>query len=168
MHVADNASRCRAMGNSLHKLLDSLRDGHYCISYIVQEAFMLIRIEPSNGLAIYDQVVRQVKFAVADGALREGELAPSVREMARELAINPNTVARAYLQLQNDEVLETVRGTGLIVKKTAAARCRKERLELIQQRIRSVLVEAKQSRLEMDKVRQLVEKELTWIEKQEL
>jgi len=129
---------------------------------------MLIRIEPSNGLAIYDQVVRQIKFAVADGALREGELAPSVRELARELAINPNTVARAYQQLQNDEVLETVRGTGLIIKKAAAARCRKERLDLLQQRIRGALLEARQSRLEIDKVRQLVEKELAWVEKQEI
>lgn len=129
---------------------------------------MLIRIEPSNGLAIYDQVVRQIKFAVADGALREGELAPSVRELARELAINPNTVARAYQQLQNDEVLETVRGTGLIIKKAAAARCRKDRMDLLQQRIRGALLEARQSRLEIDKVRQLVEKELAWVEKQEI
>ena len=129
---------------------------------------MLIRIEPSNGLAIYDQVVRQIKFAVADGALREGELAPSVRELARTLAVNPNTVARAYQQLQSDEVLETVRGTGLIVRKAASGRCRKERLDLIQQRIRGVLQEARQSGLEADKVRQLVEKELAWVEKREI
>jgi GntR family transcriptional regulator len=128
---------------------------------------MLIRIEPSNGLAIYDQVVRQIKFAVADGALREGELAPSVRELARELAVNPNTVARAYQQLQTDEVLETVRGTGLIVRKAAAGRCRKERMDLIQQRLRGALLEARQSGLEVEKIRQLVDKELVWVEKQD-
>ncbi len=54
---------------------------------------MFLNINPSNGIAIYDQVVRQVKFAVAQGAVKPGNLVPSVREMARELAINPNTVS---------------------------------------------------------------------------
>ena len=121
---------------------------------------MLLRIEPHNGLAIYDQVVRQVKFAVADGALREGELTPSVRELARDLAINPNTVARAYQQLQSDNVLESVRGKGLIVKKRAAERCRKERQKLIAQRMHDVLEEARQSGLTDQQVREMIEQEL--------
>ena len=65
---------------------------------------MFVHIDPSDGLAIYDQIVRQIKFAVAAGALATGELAPSVRELARDLAVNPNTVARAYQQLQADRV----------------------------------------------------------------
>jgi GntR family transcriptional regulator len=80
---------------------------------------MLLHVDAGNGLAVYDQIVRQVKFAVADGVLRSGELVPSVRELARDLAINPNTVARAYRELQNDGVLETVRGTGLSVSPAA-------------------------------------------------
>ena len=71
-------------------------------------------------LAIYDQVVRQIKFAVAGGVLKEGELVPSVSELARELTINPNTVARAYRQLQDDGMLTSVRGTGLAVAAGAA------------------------------------------------
>ena len=101
---------------------------------------MFIRIQANGGLAIYDQVVRQIKYAIADGAIREGELVPSVRELARDLAINPNTVARAYQQLQADNILATVRGTGLAVKKSATGKCKKERTQLIQQRIREVLV----------------------------
>ncbi len=57
---------------------------------------MFLHIEPSDHLAIYDQVVRQIKFSVASGAIRPGEFVASVRELARELAINPNTVSRAY------------------------------------------------------------------------
>ena len=57
---------------------------------------MFFHIDPSNGLAIYSQIVRQIKFAVAGEALRPGEMVPSVRELARELAVNPNTVSRAY------------------------------------------------------------------------
>ena len=54
---------------------------------------MFVHVDPSNGIAIYDQIVRQVKFAVASEALKPGNLVPSVREMARDLTVNPNTVA---------------------------------------------------------------------------
>lgn len=121
---------------------------------------MLFHIDPSNGLAIYDQIVRQMKFAVADGVLRPGELVPSVRELARDLAINPNTIARAYRQLQDDRVLQTVRGTGLEVAGGAAERCRSERLKLIRNRLRQVLAEAKQSKLDVRELRALIDKEL--------
>lgn len=121
---------------------------------------MLINIDASNGLAIYDQVVRQIKYAVANGTIREGELVPSVRELARDLAINPNTVARAYQQLQSGNVLDSVRGTGLIVKKSATAKCRKERVALLRQRLREVFREAKQSRLDFPELKSLVDEEL--------
>lgn len=122
---------------------------------------MFIQIELSNGLAIYDQVVRQVKFAIAQGALEPGQRIPSVRELAKELAINPNTVARAYQQLQADGVLETVRGLGLEVSATAAKHCRVERQKLVQARLRQALVEAQQSGLTGDELRQLVDSELS-------
>lgn len=128
---------------------------------------MHLLIDPSNGLAIYDQIARQIKFAIAEGTLREGELAPGIRELARELTINPNTVARAYQQLVFDEILETARGTGMVVKKTAAARCRKERTELIQERLRSALVEATKSGISIDDVRGFLDKELKRLEKVE-
>jgi GntR family transcriptional regulator len=121
---------------------------------------MFLNINPADGIAIYDQVVRQVKFAVAQGAVKPGNLVPSVREMARELAINPNTVARAYQQLQADGVLEQVRGMGLEVAADAVKQCKSERQKMIQDRIRDALVEAKQSGLEGDELRQIVEKQV--------
>ncbi|HUY33836.1 MAG TPA: GntR family transcriptional regulator [Pirellulales bacterium] len=125
---------------------------------------MFFSIDPSDGLAIYDQIVRQVKFAVAGGAVKPGELVASVRELARELAINPNTVARAYRQLQTEGVLEPQRGTGLAVAGKAAKQCRGERIELIRARVRQVLAEAKHSRLDPDELRSLIEQELAAIE----
>jgi GntR family transcriptional regulator len=121
---------------------------------------MLIHINPSNGIPIYDQVVRQIKFALAAGVLRKGELIPSVRELARQLAINPNTVARAYRQLQDEGVLKSLRGTGLQVAEGAARQCRSDRTQLIRDRIRDVLQEAKRSGLTADEVRQLVDREM--------
>ena len=129
---------------------------------------MFFRIDLSNGLAIYQQVVRQVKFAVASELLRPGELVPSVRELARELAINPNTVARAYRELQAGGVLEPVRGTGLAVTPGAGERCRGERVDLIRTRLQQVLVEAKQSRLDAGVLRAMVEGELAAIEQREI
>jgi GntR family transcriptional regulator len=129
---------------------------------------MFFKIDPANDLAIYDQVVRQVKFAVAGAVLRVGELVPSVRELARELCINPNTVARAYRELQSDGVLEPVRGTGLAVSTGADKRCRSERVKLIRQRLKQVLVEARQSRLDVGQLRSLVESELAKVEQREV
>ena len=121
---------------------------------------MFFQIEFGDTLPIYDQVVRQIKFAIAGGVLKEGELVPSVRELARELTINPNTVARAYHRLQDDGVLTSVRGTGLAVAADAAQRCRSERVELIRTRLQQVLAEAKQSRIDPSELRELVDQQL--------
>ncbi len=121
---------------------------------------MFLHIETDNGLAVYDQITRQMKFAVADGALSPGEMVPSVRELAKELAINPNTVARAYRQLQDDGVLTQVRGTGLIVENGARRACIAERKRLIKARLRDVLVEAHQSGLDESQIQELIQSEL--------
>jgi DNA-binding transcriptional regulator YhcF (GntR family) len=124
---------------------------------------MLMHVDVRNGLAVYDQIVRQIKFAVADGALRSGELVPSVRELARDLAINPNTVARAYRELQEDGVLETVRGMGLSIAGAARRHCQAERTKLIRARLRLALEEAIKSGLDMSEVETLVQAELTTV-----
>src|SRR5690349_260628 len=121
---------------------------------------MFVHVDVRNGLAVYDQIVRQVKFAVADGALRTGDLIPSVRELARELAINPNTVARAYRQLQDDGIVEPVRGTGLVIAAAARRQCQSERTKLIRSRLRMVLEEALHSGLDEDEIEGLMRDEL--------
>jgi GntR family transcriptional regulator len=121
---------------------------------------MFLHVETDNGLAVYDQIVRQVKFAVADGALSVGELIPSVRELARELAINPNTVARAYRQLQDESIVEPVRGTGLAVAADARRLCRDERRRLLSDRLSNALAEALQAGLDAAEVQQMVATEL--------
>ncbi|MEK6260476.1 MAG: GntR family transcriptional regulator [Planctomycetota bacterium] len=106
---------------------------------------MFFRIDPDNGVAIYDQIGRQVVYAVAKDALRPGDLVPSVRELAVTLAVNPNTVAKAYRDLQNDGVLESLRGEGLRVTRLAGDRCRKERQRLLKERLAFVVREARES-----------------------
>ena len=99
---------------------------------------MHLHLDTANGLPIYEQIVRHVKFAVANRLLQIGEHVPSVRDMATRLAVNPNTVARAYRDLQSEGILTPIRGTGLAVTPEAPTRCRAERLDLIRTRLRSV------------------------------
>ena len=108
---------------------------------------MFFNVNTSNGVPVYEQISRQIVFAIANGGIDSGQLVPSVRNLSRELAVNPNTVARAYRQLQDQGVLETVRGEGLAVVKGAAAKCRSSRKKLMSDRILSVLLEARQSQL---------------------
>ena len=127
---------------------------------------MFVHVDPSNGIAIYDQIVRQVKFAVACDALKPGNLVPSVRELARDLTVNPNTVARAYRELQADNVLQALRGTGLEITPAAPKKCLADRAALIRSRLRSVLGEARQSGLTAEDIRNLTEEELARLEPQ--
>ncbi|MFO1042985.1 MAG: GntR family transcriptional regulator [Planctomycetaceae bacterium] len=118
---------------------------------------MFFQIDPDSGVAIYDQIARQVKYAIARNTLRAGELVPSVRELAVKLAVNPNTVARAYRDLQNDRVLEALRGEGLRVSQEAAAHCRRARQANMEERVQRVVIEALQSGFAKDDFVKIVE-----------
>lgn len=122
---------------------------------------MHIHVDAHNGIPIYEQIARHVKYSVANGALQVGEHVPSVREMAGRLAVNPNTVARAYRDLQANGVLLPIRGTGLAITAEAVEICRIERLELIRGRLRSALAEGCQAGIAAEELRSLVEEELT-------
>ncbi len=121
---------------------------------------MFFSIDTNNGVAIYEQIVRQVKFAVAEGTLRPGQLLPSVRALSQELAINPNTIARAFQQLQSDGVVETLRGRGLTVQADAKKNCVEARRELIAVRLRSVLSEAMHAGLSDQQILKIVNAEI--------
>ncbi len=77
---------------------------------------MNIRIDPDSSVPIYLQIVQAIKHAVATGGLSPGEQLPTVRELAAGLRINPNTVARAYAQLDQDRVISTQQGRGTFVR----------------------------------------------------
>lgn len=129
---------------------------------------MFIQINAQNGVAVYDQIARQVMFAVASGALAPGDLVPSVRELARELAINPNTVVRAYRELQHQEIVETVPGTGLAVRAGARRVCQTERRTLLRERIGHALQESFEAGLSVDDVTALVNSEIERLRKTHL
>ena len=75
----------------------------------------MFHVRADSGEPIYLQIMRQVKHAVATGALAAGEQLPTVRQLAAELVVNPNTVARAYRELEHEGLLEGVPGRGSFV-----------------------------------------------------
>ena len=117
---------------------------------------MFFRINTSNGVAVYEQISRQIIFAIASGGIDPGEMVPSVRALSKELAVNPNTVSRAYRQLQDNQILEAVRGEGLIVTRSALQKCQSTRRQIMADRIFSAIHEARQSQLTETEIRALI------------
>src|SRR5437762_12475604 len=109
---------------------------------------ILLDLSESDDRLIYSRIADRVKFAVAAGAVRPGELVPSVRELSKQLVVNPNTVARAYRDLQTEGLLESVRGMGLQVAEGAADRCRAARREIVRQRLRRAIEDARRSQMD--------------------
>jgi GntR family transcriptional regulator len=114
---------------------------------------MLIRIDPSSDLPLYEQLIRQMTFLVAQRAYREHELVPSVREVSKSLAVNPNTVVRAYRQLQQDGILVVRRGMGMAVAESGCQRAATLREQIVADRIQVTLVELRQSGLSDGEIR---------------
>jgi len=121
---------------------------------------MLIDIQPDSPVPIYEQIVAQVTFSIASGAVEPGALIPSVREMAQQLLVHPNTVARAFQELERRGLVEAKRGRGMEVTAAAPGLCRTHRQEILRGRIRAALREAASSALSREEIRKLVEDEL--------
>ena len=98
----------------------------------------------------------QIKGAIAAGAIAPGETIPSVRELAHELAINPNTVARAYRDLQKEGIVLFNRGMGLAVAEESPEICRRERVNVFESRVNRLLDDALRSRLDLETIRSIV------------
>src|SRR5262245_28485806 len=122
---------------------------------------MIFDIEPDGPVPIYEQIVAQVIYGVAAGALGPGLTFPSVRELAERLRINPNTVARAFQELERKGVVAARRGLGMEVTAEAPGLCRARRQELVRERIRAALREAASSALTPEQIRKIVDEELT-------
>jgi GntR family transcriptional regulator len=105
---------------------------------------MLIQIDFKSGMPVYLQLVDQIRYAAASGALRKGEALPSIRPLAEELRVNRNTVAKAYAELENLGVIETVPGKGCFLKEANSPFTKQARHKLLFEKIDEALVTAHQ------------------------
>lgn len=107
-------------------------------------AMLHFQIDPHTGIPVYRQMVDQVKYYVASGALKVGDQLPSIRELAQTLAINPTTVVRAYSELAEDKVIEMQHGRGVFVSDTAPRMSSGEREKALRRLARQLAVEGTQ------------------------
>jgi GntR family transcriptional regulator len=120
---------------------------------------MLFRSNPSSGVPVYLQLIEQVKHAIDVGALRAGDQLPTIRRVAEDLVINPNTVAKAYRDLEREGVIELRQGAGAFVAENGQPG-RVARVQAAQPVIQAALDRLIASGLAPDEIRRLVEAEL--------
>ncbi|PYS83907.1 MAG: GntR family transcriptional regulator [Acidobacteria bacterium] len=115
---------------------------------------MFINIDPSNGLPIFRQIVNQVKTGIAVGRLQPEDPLPSVRQLATELRVNPNTVARAYLDLEIEGVIYKRQGHGTFVSGQGVEMSKRERRKAVGRHLEKAVVEGVHLGFDEDEMRE--------------
>src|SRR3954471_12641568 len=118
---------------------------------------MQIHISTADGVPIYLQIVNQIKYLVSSGRLTAGEELPPIRSLAEQLVVNPNTVARAYRELEAAGMVEKRRTAGTYVSDQGSPLARRERLKILTERVDALLAEARQMDVQFDDLVKLVE-----------
>jgi GntR family transcriptional regulator len=121
---------------------------------------MILRPNPSSGVPIYHQLMEQVKHAIETGALRPGEQLPGIRPLAEELVINPNTVAKAYRELEHEGVIELRQGAGAFVSANARAKKLTDKLRAGQAIVAGTVAKLRALGVTDEEIRRLFEAEL--------
>ena len=103
---------------------------------------MQFRIDNASGRAVYQQIIHQVKRDIALGRLVKDEKLPTVRQLANQLTINPNTIAKAYRQLEREGIIITKPGAGAFVANLDSNLSRTVRKKLVSEDIERIVVEA--------------------------
>ncbi|MBN2476932.1 MAG: GntR family transcriptional regulator [Pirellulales bacterium] len=117
---------------------------------------MQIHLSSCNGVPLYLQIVTQVKYLAASGRLAPGEELPPIRVLAEQLLINPNTVARAYRELEYAGVVEKRRTAGTYVADGGSPLSRPQRLRILEERVDALLAEARQMDVSTEEVMELL------------
>jgi GntR family transcriptional regulator len=124
---------------------------------------MLLRPNPSSGVPIYLQLMEQVKHSIETGALRPGEQLPGIRPLAEELVINPNTVAKAYRELEHEGVIELRHGAGAFVSATSRAKKTTDKLRAGQAQVAEMVKRLRAQGVTEDEIRRLFEAALSGV-----
>ena len=118
---------------------------------------MHVHISQDDGVPIYLQIANQVKYLIGSGALVSGDEMPTIRALAEQLVINPNTVARAYRELQVEGYLEKRGTAGTYVSAIASPMNKEVQIRKLEQRIDALLADAEHMNISLDEVKQLLD-----------
>jgi GntR family transcriptional regulator len=117
---------------------------------------MQLHVSTGDGVPIYLQIANQVKYLVATGRLAAGDEVTPIRVLAHQLLVNPNTVARAYLELEREGVVQKRHGSGTYISDTGSPLARKERLRIVSERVDALLAEARHLEVEPQELLRLI------------
>jgi len=126
---------------------------------------MIFRTNPSLGVPIYLQLMEQVKHAIETGALRPGDQLPGIRPLAEELVMNPNTVAKAYRELEHEGVIELRHGAGAFVSAQKGRKPAADRVRAAQPIVAAAIDKLRDRGLTDEEIRRLFEAELAGLTK---
>lgn len=115
-------------------------------------------VHPSAGVPIYLQIIGQINAMIAGGHLNAGDMLPSVRQMATELGVNAMTISKAYSKLESEEVVERVRGKGMMVRKSVLSGSTKERMQELKPLMEQAIVHGRQLGLSNEQILAVVNK----------
>ena len=117
---------------------------------------MQIHINQSDGTPYYTQIVGQIRLMVATGRLTSGDRLPPVRKLAEQLTLNPNTVARAYRELEAEGVVTSKRGSGVFISDGTSPLSRQEKTRVVTERIDALLASSRQLGIDIESLVRLV------------
>jgi GntR family transcriptional regulator len=126
---------------------------------------MMFCIDFKSGKPVYLQLVDQIRYAAASGALRPGDPLPSIRPLAEELRVNRNTVAKAYTELESLGVIETIAGKGCFLKENESPLTKQVRQKLLVARIDEAVVTALQMQVGPQVLRELLDERIRFFDR---
>jgi len=126
---------------------------------------MVLQIDFKTGKPVYLQLVDQIRYAAASGALRQGEVLPSIRPLAEELRVNRNTIAKAYAELESQGVIETIPGKGCFLKENNTPFTKQVRQKLLVKEVDEAVVTAHHLQVDRDAFLALVKERLEFFER---
>jgi GntR family transcriptional regulator len=115
-----------------------------------------IHITSDDGVPIYIQIVNQVKHLAASGRLKPGDEIPPIRVLAEQLMVNPNTVARAYLELERNGIVNKHHGSGTYLSESNPILSQREKIKILNSRADALLTEARHLDVELIEIIKLL------------
>jgi GntR family transcriptional regulator len=125
----------------------------------------MLKIDPSSYVPIYEQIKKEIKLKIALGILEVNEPLPSIREMSSELLLNPNTIARAYRELEREGFIYTKKGIGCFISDRSSTLIKRERTKILGGVFKEAIDIAKKYQLKSHEIKKLFEKSLAEKEK---
>lgn len=123
---------------------------------------ILFKLTPTTGQPLYLQLMQQIRHAVENGALQQGDQLPGIRTFAEELVVSPTTVAKAYSELEHEGLLELRQGSGAFISVKRRMHSQMQRVHEASRQVRKLIGDLREAGLHEDEIRRIFEAELLY------